>query len=77
MIYNQKKLFLITSFFVFCTSLTTLQGQADPSVSRAEYEALAARVSVLEARLNNQMDTLTSDVLQAMPEQGEGQKKLN
>jgi hypothetical protein len=76
MIYNQKKLFLITSFFVFCTSLTTLQGQADPSVSRAEYEALAARVSVLEARLNNQMDTLTSDVLQAMPEQGEGQKSL-
>ena len=57
-------------------SLTTLQGQADPSVSRAEYEALAARVSVLEARLNNQMDTLTSDVLQAMPEQGEGQKSL-
>jgi hypothetical protein len=45
-------------------------------VSRAEYEALAARVSVLEARLNNQMDTLTSDVLQAMPEQGEGQKSL-
>ena len=76
MIYNQKKLFLITSFFVFCTILTTLQGQADPSVSRAEYEALAARVSVLEARLNNQMDTLTSDVLQAMPEQGEGQKSL-
>ncbi len=45
-------------------------------MSRAEYEALAARVSVLEARLNNQMDTLTSDVLQAMPEQGEGQKSL-
>ena len=74
--YNQKKIFLITSFFVFCTSLTVLQGQADPSVSRAEYRALAARVAALEARLNNQMDALTSNVLQAMPEQGEGQKSL-
>ena len=74
--YNHKKLFSLTSFFVLCTSLTAIQGQADSSVSRAEYEALAARVSVLEARLNNQMDTLTSDVLQAIPEQGEGQKSL-
>lgn len=74
--HNQTKYFLLICFFALYASLTTLQGQADPSVSRAEYEALAARVSVLEARLNNQMDTLTSDVLQAMPEQGEGQKSL-
>ena len=74
--YNPIKLFSLTSLFVLCTSLTAIQAQVDSSVSRAEYEALAARVSVLEARLNNQMDTLTSDVLQAMPEQGEGQKSL-
>ena len=74
--YNHTKLFLLTCCYVLCASFTVLQGQADPSVSRAEYEALAARVSVLEARLNNQLDTLTSNVLQAMPEQGEGQKSL-
>ena len=74
--YNHTKLFSLTSLFVLCTSLTAIQAQVDSSVSRAEYEALVARVSVLEARLNNQMDTLTSDVLQAMPEQGEGQKSL-
>jgi hypothetical protein len=74
--YNHTKLFLLICCYVLCASLTAVHGQAGPSVSRAEYESLAARVAVLEARLNNQMDTLTSDVLQAMPEQGEGQKSL-
>lgn len=74
--HNQTKFFLLISFFALYASLTTLQAQADPSVSRAEYEDLAARVAALEARLDEQMDTLTSDVLQAMPEQGEGQKSL-
>ena len=73
---NHTKLFLLICCYVPCASLTAVHGQVDPSVSRAEYESLAARVAVLEARLNNQMDTLTSDVLQAMPEQGEGQKSL-
>ena len=74
--YNHTKLFLLICCYVLCPSLTAVHGQAGPSVSRAEYESLAARVAVLEARLNNQMDTLTSDVLQAMPGQGEGQKSL-
>ena len=73
---NQAKLYLFICICVFCTSLTILQGQVDPFVSRTEYEALAKRVSVLEARLNNQMDILTSDVLQAMPEKVKGQKSL-
>ena len=73
---NQAKLFLLTCICVFCASLTILQGQVDPSVSRAEYEALAKRVAVLEARLINQMDTLTSSVLEAIPNQGKGQKNL-
>lgn len=73
---NNTKFFLLTCCYVLSASLTAVHGQADTSVSRAEYESLAARVAVLEARLNNQMDTLTSDVLQAMPEQREGQKSL-
>ena len=74
--YNHTKLFLLICCYVLCTSLTALHGQTDSSVSRAEYEALAKRVASLEARLNTQMNTLASDVLQAIPEQREGQKSL-
>ena len=74
--YKYTKLFLLTSLSITFSSLALLQGQADPSVSRAEYEALSKRVSLLEARLNNQMDTLTKEVLQAMPDQDEGNKSL-
>ena len=75
---NQTKLFLLACacVCVCCTNLTALDGYADPSVSRTEYEALANRVAVLDARLNNQMDTLTSSVLEAIPDQGKHQKSL-
>ena len=73
---NYSNLFLLTSLSIFCLSNTVLHGQADSSVSRAEYDALSKRVSQLEARLNNQMDTLTADVLQAMPQEGKSQKSL-
>ena len=73
---NQIKLFLLTCICVCCTSHTVLNGQVDSSVSRAEYEALVKRVAVLEARLNNQMDTLASSVLEAIPDQGKRQKSL-
>ena len=73
---NQTKLFLHICIYVCCTSLTALAGQVDSSVSRAEYESLVKRVAVIEARLNNQMDTLTSGVLEAMPDQGKRQKSF-
>ena len=74
--HNQTKLFLLTCICVYCTNLTVLVGQVDSSISRAEYEALANRVAALEARLNNQMNTLTSSVLEAMPDQDSRQKSL-
>lgn len=74
--HNNTKLFLLTSFFVLFSSITVLHGQTNPSVSRAEHDALAERVAVLEARLNNQLDTLSKGILQSMPEQGKGQKSL-
>ena len=73
---NHTKLSLITSFFVLFSSITILHGQADPFVSRTEYEALVKRVASLEARLNNQMHTLTSEVLQAIPDKSKGQKSI-
>jgi BMFP domain-containing protein YqiC len=49
-------------------------------VSRAEYAALAARVAQLEARLNGlqtqPLDTITQEVLAAMPEQAKGEANL-
>ena len=74
--HNNTKLFLLTSFFVLFSSITVLHGKTNPSVSRAEYDALAERVAVLEARLNNRMDILTNDILESMPEKGEGRKNL-
>ena len=74
--YNQIKLFTVTILSMLFLGVSIFQGQVEPSVSRAEYEALAKRVTQLEARLRNQIDTLANSVLQAIPEKGEGQKSL-
>ena len=51
--------------------LSALQAQSQEAVTRAEYEALAAKVAQLEARLagvqTQQLDSITQEVLASMP----------
>ena len=51
--------------------LITLQAQNEEAVTRAEYEALAAKVAQLEARIagvqTQQLDSITQEVLASMP----------
>ena len=51
--------------------LNALQAQSHEAVTRAEYEALAAKVAQLEARLagfdTQQLDSITQEVLASMP----------
>jgi cell division protein FtsB len=71
-------------FFLPIFSLTalgfSLTAQTQATVTRAEYEALAERVAQLEAHLNGlqtqPLDTLTQEVLAAMPEQAKGEASL-
>ena len=69
-----KQYFLILLAAGLVLAFTTLDAQAQDAqtVSRTEYEALAAKVAQLEARLNGmqlqQVDTVTQEVLATMPE---------
>jgi BMFP domain-containing protein YqiC len=72
--------FLCLALLSPCLAALHAEPAADAAVSRAEYAALAARVAQLEARLNavqNQpLDTITQEVLAAMPEQAKGEASL-
>ena len=65
----------IVSLFISATALILstnfIFAEDDSSVSRAEYEALAARVSALEANFavnsSDQLDSITSKVIAALP----------
>ena len=65
----------IVSWFISATALILstnfIFAEDDSSVSRAEYEALAARVSALEANFavnsSDQLDSITSKVIAALP----------
>jgi outer membrane protein assembly factor BamE (lipoprotein component of BamABCDE complex) len=58
----------------------SLKAQEAKMVSRTEYEALVAKVAQLEARLNSlqlqQVDTVSQEVLAAMPESASGSPSL-
>ncbi|PDH29098.1 MAG: hypothetical protein CNC89_03635, partial [Puniceicoccaceae bacterium MED-G31] len=63
---------LLAAGFVLAFATLDAQAQNSQTVSRTEYEALAAKVAQLEARLNGmqlqQVDTVTQEVLATMPE---------
>ena len=66
----------LRSLFILCIALigpclSALQAQNEDAVTRAEYEALAAKVAQLEARLagfqTQQFDSITQEVLASTP----------
>ena len=71
-ITKQHFLILLAAGFVLAFATLDAQAQDAETVSRTEYEALAAKVAQLEARLNGmqlqQVDTVTQEVLATMPE---------
>jgi outer membrane protein assembly factor BamE (lipoprotein component of BamABCDE complex) len=72
------------SWFISATALILstnfISAEDDSSVSRAEYEALAARVSALEANSavnsSDQLDSITSKVIAALPVNSEEKTTL-
>ena len=74
----------IVSWFISATALILstnfVFAEDDSSVSRAEYEALAARVSALEANFavnsSDQLDSITSKVIAALPANSEEKTTL-
>jgi outer membrane protein assembly factor BamE (lipoprotein component of BamABCDE complex) len=74
------KLSWFISATVLYLSTNIIFAEDDSSVSRAEYEALAARVSELEAYLaidsSDKLDSLTSKVIAALPAKSEEKTSL-
>ena len=68
---KQHKFLFILCFVVLDPCLSALQAQSQEVVTRAEYEALAAKVEQLEARLagvqTQQLDSITQEVLASIP----------
>ena len=68
---KQHKFLFILCLAVLGPCLSALQAQGQEAVTRAEYEALAAKVAQLEARLagvqTQQLDSITQEVLASMP----------
>ena len=68
---KQNRFLLILFLAVFGPCLSALQAQSQEAVTRSEYEALAAKVAQLEARLagvqTQQLDSITQEVLASMP----------
>jgi outer membrane protein assembly factor BamE (lipoprotein component of BamABCDE complex) len=62
---------LFILYLAILPCLSALQAQSQEAVTRAEYEALAAKVAQLEARLagvqTQQLDSITQEVLASMP----------
>ena len=67
----QHKCLFILCFVVLDSCLSVLQAQSQEVVTRAEHEALAAKVAQLEARLagvqTQQLDSITQEVLSSIP----------
>ena len=63
--------FLFILYLAVIPCLSALQAQSQEAVTRAEYEALSAKVAQLEARLagvqTQQLDSITQEVLASMP----------
>ena len=79
----QNKCFKVSWFIsatVLILSTNFIFAEDDSSVSRAEYEALAARVSALEANSavnsSDQIDSITSKVIAALPVKSEEKTTL-
>ena len=68
---KQHRFLIILCLAAFGPCLSPLQAQSQEAVTRAEYEALAAKVAQLEARLagvqTQQLDSITQEVLASMP----------
>ena len=68
---KQHRFLFILCLAVIGPCLSVLQAQSQEAVTRAEYEALAAKVAQLEARLagvqTQQLDSITQEVLASMP----------
>ena len=71
--------------FILCLALLgpclgALQAQSQGAVTRAEYQALAAKVAQLEARLagvqTQQLDSITQEVLASMPDSSSSEASL-
>ena len=79
----QNKSFKVSWFIsatVLFLSTNFIFAEDDSSVSRTEYEALAARVSALEANFavnsSDQLDSITSKVIAALPVKSEEKTTL-
>jgi outer membrane protein assembly factor BamE (lipoprotein component of BamABCDE complex) len=68
---KQHRFLIILCLAAFGPCLSALQAQSQEAVTRTEYEALAAKVAQLEARLagvqTQQLDSITQEVLASMP----------
>ena len=68
---KQNRFLIILCLAAFGPCLSALQAQSQEAVTRAEYEALAAKVAQLEARIagvqTQQLDSITQEVLASMP----------
>ena len=68
---KQLRFLIIICLAVFGPFLCALQAESQEAVTRAEYEALAAKVAQLEARLagvqTQQLDSITQEVIASMP----------
>ena len=79
----RNKIFKVSWFIsatAFFLSTNFIYAREDSSVSRAEYEELAARVSALEASFaansSDQLDSITSKVMAALPVNSEEKTTL-
>ena len=79
-ITKQHFLILLAAGFVLAFATLDAQAQDAETVTRTEYEALAAKVAQLEARLNGmqlqQVESLTHEVLAEMPESASASPSL-
>ena len=77
---NQHGFLFILCLALLGPSLGALQAQSQGAVTRAEYQALAAKVAQLEARLagvqTQQLDSITQEVLASMPDSASSEASL-
>ena len=77
---NQHGFLFILCLALLGPCLGALQAQSQGAVTRAEYQALAAKVAQLEARLagvqTQQLDSITQEVLASMPDSSSSEASL-